>query len=110
MPVFIAVFLDVLLKSHYISLHDFLKRLPRFVFIWRFSVFRRVLKSMFFTVESSANKIVNTKGQLDVLIRLSKSTGYEEVRVEASRVLALVVKHGNSQGKQQKIKKHYRTV
>ncbi|KXJ17374.1 rap1 GTPase-GDP dissociation stimulator 1 isoform X2 [Exaiptasia diaphana] len=47
--------------------------------------------------KNSAVKIVNTKGQLDVLIRLSKSTGYEDVRVEASRILAVVVKHGNSQ-------------
>ncbi|KAK3741082.1 hypothetical protein QZH41_009871 [Actinostola sp. cb2023] len=49
------------------------------------------------SAESTANKIVNIEGQLDVLIRLSKSTGNEEVKIEASRLLTLVVKHGNCQ-------------
>lgn len=49
--------------------------------------------------EITANKIVNTKGQLESLIRLSKSTGNEEVKIESCRLLALIVKHGSSQGK-----------
>lgn len=49
--------------------------------------------------EITANKVVNTKGQLESLIRLSKSTGNEEVKIESCRLLALIVKHGSSQGK-----------
>ncbi|XP_032222217.1 rap1 GTPase-GDP dissociation stimulator 1 isoform X2 [Nematostella vectensis] len=42
-----------------------------------------------------ANRIMNMKGQLEVLVRLSK-TSNEDVKMEACRLLALLVKQGQS--------------